>query len=104
MNDRITQRIRIALNMAGLQTIQSAIDFHFFHVSFFIFSLESFSLSLACQVYAKFGMDYESICRRVVANGEPGFAWLQNMREYGRMIDAPVSLSQEKNLNFFLKK
>lgn len=28
------------------------------------------------------------VCRRIVKNGEPGFAWLGNMQGYGRMGDA----------------
>ncbi|CAN0180695.1 unnamed protein product, partial [Discosporangium mesarthrocarpum] len=36
-------------------------------------------------VLATLGMDYTKVCERVRTNGEPGFAWLQNMREYGRM-------------------
>ena len=35
-------------------------------------------------------MNYENMCKRVVENGEPGFAWLANMRDYGRMIEPPV--------------
>ena len=31
-------------------------------------------------VYATLGMDYKPICDRVQINGEPGFAWLENMR------------------------
>jgi ribonucleoside-triphosphate reductase len=36
-------------------------------------------------VFARLGMDYGPVCERVAANGEPGFAWLDNMRAYGRM-------------------
>jgi len=36
-------------------------------------------------VFARLGMDYEDVCRRVQYNGEPGFAWLDNMRCFGRM-------------------
>lgn len=36
-------------------------------------------------VFATLGMDYERVCERVRANGEPGFAWLENMRCFGRM-------------------
>jgi len=36
-------------------------------------------------VFADLGMDYGSVCERVRVNGEPGFAWLENMRNYGRM-------------------
>lgn len=42
-------------------------------------------------VFAELGMDYKNICDRVRLNGEPGFAWLDNMRAFGRMGDPPVS-------------
>ncbi|CAM9502896.1 unnamed protein product [Heterosigma akashiwo] len=40
-------------------------------------------------VFAELGMDYAAVCERVRRNGEPGFAWLENMRRYGRMNGAP---------------
>jgi len=36
-------------------------------------------------VFAKLGMDYTEAAERIVDNGEPGFAWLENMRHYSRM-------------------
>ena len=36
-------------------------------------------------IYAELGMDYTEVCKRIVDNGEPGFAWLENMRHYSRM-------------------
>ena len=36
-------------------------------------------------VFAKLGMDYTEIAKRIVDNGEPGLAWLDNMRHYSRM-------------------
>ena len=36
-------------------------------------------------IYAELGMDYTDVCKRIVDNGEPGFAWLENMRGYGRL-------------------
>ena len=36
-------------------------------------------------VYAELGMDYTETAKRIVDNGEPGFAWLHNMRKYSRM-------------------
>ena len=30
-------------------------------------------------------MDYNEVCKRINGNGEPGFAWLQNMRKFSRM-------------------
>ncbi|KAF0692530.1 Aste57867_16399 [Aphanomyces stellatus] len=40
-------------------------------------------------VFASLGMDYAPICEQIVQNGEPGFAWLQNMKEYSRMDGVP---------------
>ena len=36
-------------------------------------------------VFAELGMDYTDICKRIEDNGEPGLAWLENMRHYSRM-------------------
>ena len=36
-------------------------------------------------VFAELGMDYTEIAKRIVDNGEPGLAWLDNMRHYSRM-------------------
>jgi len=36
-------------------------------------------------IYAELGMDYNEVCKRINGNGEPGFAWLENMRSYSRM-------------------
>jgi len=36
-------------------------------------------------VFATLGMDYSKVCERVRLNGEPGFAWLDNMQQYARM-------------------
>jgi hypothetical protein len=36
------------------------------------------------------GMDFEDICKRVQLNGEPGFFWLGNAQQFGRMADPPV--------------
>ena len=40
-------------------------------------------------VYAELGMDYGETALRVRDNGEPGYAWLDNMRSFGRMCDPP---------------
>ena len=40
-------------------------------------------------IYAEVGMDYRPSAERVRINGEPGYAWLHNMRKYGRMADEP---------------
>lgn len=34
-------------------------------------------------VFAELGMDYSKIAQHVQRNGEPGFAWLDNMQNYG---------------------
>ncbi|KAJ1801085.1 hypothetical protein LPJ59_000583 [Coemansia sp. RSA 2399] len=36
-------------------------------------------------VFARLGMDYTDVCKRVAANGEPGFQWMDNARRFGRM-------------------
>jgi len=36
-------------------------------------------------IFAELGMDYTDVAERITDNGEPGFAWLENMRGYGRM-------------------
>ena len=36
-------------------------------------------------LFAELGMDYTEICKRIADNGEPGLAWLENMRGYSRM-------------------
>ena len=36
-------------------------------------------------IFAELGMDYTDVCKRINDNGEPGFAWLENMRNYSRM-------------------
>ena len=41
-------------------------------------------------VFAQVGMRYEEVCAAIRANGEPGLAWLDNMRAYGRMGDPPT--------------
>lgn len=40
-------------------------------------------------IFADLGMDYTEAAKRIKLNGEPGFAWLENMQDYGRMGDAP---------------
>jgi len=40
-------------------------------------------------VYGKPGMDYSRIAELISSNGEPGIFWLENAKNYGRMIDGP---------------
>jgi len=40
-------------------------------------------------VFGELGMDYSDIAERIRINGEPGLAWLENMRNYSKMGDAP---------------
>ena len=40
-------------------------------------------------IFAEVGMDYTDIAEKIRLNGEPGLCWLDNMRAYGRMGDAP---------------
>lgn len=48
---------------------------------------EAFGWTSNNSVFAEIGMDYEPIAERVRINGEPGFAWLDNMQGYSRMMD-----------------
>ncbi|MGL4948497.1 MAG: hypothetical protein ACRC42_03880, partial [Mycoplasma sp.] len=41
-------------------------------------------------IYARLGMDYSKVCDNINNNGEPGLMWLENMRKYSRMCDAPT--------------
>ena len=50
---------------------------------------QSYSWTSNNSVYARIGMDYSKACEKVRLNGEPGFAWLDNMQKYGRMLDPP---------------
>lgn len=49
---------------------------------------EEFGWTSNNSVFADIGMNYEQAAERVRVNGEPGFAWLDNMQGYGRMLDA----------------
>jgi hypothetical protein len=40
-------------------------------------------------IFADIGMDYTDTVERIKINGEPGIAWLETMRNYSRMCDAP---------------
>jgi ribonucleoside-triphosphate reductase (thioredoxin) len=40
-------------------------------------------------ILAKLGMDYTTAVDNIIKNGEPGFAWIENMRNYSRMCDSP---------------
>ena len=40
-------------------------------------------------IFATVGQNYNDIADRIAKNGEPGLAWLENMRNYGRMVDPP---------------
>lgn len=46
---------------------------------------EEFGWTSNNSIFAELGMDYTEACERVVKNGEPGFAWLENMQDYSRM-------------------
>ena len=40
-------------------------------------------------VFGKIGMSYKNTAKLTAKNGEPGYIWLQNMQNYGRMKDTP---------------
>lgn len=40
-------------------------------------------------IFCDLGMDYKNSSERTMLNGEPGYAYLENMKAYSRMIDKP---------------
>lgn len=40
-------------------------------------------------VFAELGMDYTKVAAQTAKNGEPGYAWLENMQQYSRMNNGP---------------
>lgn len=50
-------------------------------------SREAFGWTSNNSVFADVGMDYSAAAERIKNNGEPGFAWLDTMQGYGRLID-----------------
>jgi len=48
-------------------------------------SREQFGWTSNNSVFAELGMDYTDIAERIKDNGEPGLAWLENMKHYSRM-------------------
>ena len=50
---------------------------------------ESYGWTSNNSVLAVLGMNYDEIAERIRINGEPGLAWLENMRAYGLMGNSP---------------
>lgn len=50
---------------------------------------ESYGWTSNNSIFAEVGMSYKNVCERVKVNGEPGFAWLDNMQKYSRMNNGP---------------
>lgn len=46
---------------------------------------EEFGWTSNNSIFCDLGMDYSNAAERTKVNGEPGFAWLENMRAYSRM-------------------
>jgi ribonucleoside-triphosphate reductase len=40
-------------------------------------------------IFAEIGQDYKKVGKQTALNGEPGYAWLNQMQKYGRIIDLP---------------
>jgi hypothetical protein len=40
-------------------------------------------------VYARLGMNYSRLAQQTSVNGEPGYLWIENAKNYSRMIDFP---------------
>lgn len=50
---------------------------------------ESFGWTSNNSIFADLGMDYTEAAKRTQLNGEPGYAWLENMQNYSRMNNGP---------------
>ncbi|HNW92011.1 MAG TPA: fused protease/ribonucleoside-triphosphate reductase [bacterium] len=50
---------------------------------------EEFGWTSNNSVFAPLGMDYRAAAERTRHNGEPGYIWLENMRAFSRLGDAP---------------
>lgn len=48
---------------------------------------ESFGWSSNNSIFAEIGMNYNDAATRTKTNGEPGYAWLENMQKFSRMVD-----------------
>ena len=48
-------------------------------------SREAFGWTSNNSVFAQLGMDYTATANTIAHNGEPGYAWLENMQSYSRM-------------------
>lgn len=40
-------------------------------------------------IFVEIGQDYTEVAKQTALNGEPGYMWLENMQDYGRMGDKP---------------
>lgn len=38
-------------------------------------------------IFAKIGMNYEYVADQIAVNGEPGLIWMDNVRDFGRLLD-----------------
>lgn len=50
---------------------------------------EEFGWTSNNSIFCDIGMNYSDAAERTKINGEPGYAWLENMRSFSRMIDLP---------------
>ena len=49
-------------------------------------------------IFAELGMDYTDVCKRITDNGEPGFAWLENMRGFLITHAIPIAVGYSHKL------
>ncbi|KAM9989970.1 hypothetical protein ACTFIY_006012 [Dictyostelium cf. discoideum] len=47
-------------------------------------------------VFAELGMDYSKVCQSILYNGEPGLAWLDNMKAYSRMVPTELDYKDRR--------
>lgn len=51
---------------------------------------EGWSWTSNNSVFCQLGMDYSKVAEHTRRNGEPGYFWLENAQQFGRMVDAPT--------------
>jgi len=83
---------RTALISVGLPTDEEFLDLKDYEKNA---HRASFGWTSNNSVFAKLGMDYTNVAKRTVKNGEPGYIWLENINNFGRM-DGTVDKSDCK--------
>lgn len=52
-------------------------------------ALDAYRWASNNSIFAKVGQSYDKVAKRTAKNGEPGYSWLKNAQDFGRMKDVP---------------